>query len=464
VTVPGEGTYSYDVGTVVDLVAAADTGYEFVNWTGDTSTLANVNAASTTITMNGDYSITANFTLEPQDSPPTGGGGGGGGGGGTPTPTAAVSVTDVSLVITRAGVLTADVTATSDDGKVDFTMNRGTTAKTSDDEPIDSITVAEMLDPPAPAHGSSVVGLTYDMGPDGATFDPPITVTFAYDPDEVPEGVNEADLVIAVWDEDTGLWNILEGATADPATHTITTPVSHFSLCTILAYTRPATFISSALTVSAAAASVGETVTINLLITNTGNLRGSHTVDLLMNGESVSTKEIPLAGGASETVTFSTSADAVGEYRVAVGDQYGSLTVSELRRIAEAEMSALFATSNLLVSPGEISAGESITVSIEVTNTGSVEGTYMASLKINGAVERAVGVTLAAGATKTIEFAVSEHKAGSYEAEIDGLKGEYRVLPQPPAIGLPLLLGVIAAVVAVCIAILLFVKPGWVRG
>ena len=62
VTVPGEGTFTYDEGTVVTLVATPDTGYQFVNWTGDVGTVANVNAASTTIAMNGNYSITANFS------------------------------------------------------------------------------------------------------------------------------------------------------------------------------------------------------------------------------------------------------------------------------------------------------------------------------------------------------------------------------------------------------------------
>jgi hypothetical protein len=61
VTTPGEGAFLYDVGTVTNLVAAAEEGYSFVNWTGDVGTIANVNAASTTITMSGDYSITANF-------------------------------------------------------------------------------------------------------------------------------------------------------------------------------------------------------------------------------------------------------------------------------------------------------------------------------------------------------------------------------------------------------------------
>jgi hypothetical protein len=61
VTTPGEGVFTYDEGTVVDLVAEAEEGYRFVEWTGDVSTIDDVYAAETTITMNDDYAITAEF-------------------------------------------------------------------------------------------------------------------------------------------------------------------------------------------------------------------------------------------------------------------------------------------------------------------------------------------------------------------------------------------------------------------
>jgi uncharacterized repeat protein (TIGR02543 family) len=64
VTTPGEGTFTYYEGTVVNLVADAEEGYHFVNWTGDGSAIADVNAASTNITMNSNYSITANFVRQ----------------------------------------------------------------------------------------------------------------------------------------------------------------------------------------------------------------------------------------------------------------------------------------------------------------------------------------------------------------------------------------------------------------
>jgi len=64
VTAPGEGVFTYDEATLVSLVASPASGYRFVNWTGDVDTIANVNAASTTITMNDNYSITANFIAQ----------------------------------------------------------------------------------------------------------------------------------------------------------------------------------------------------------------------------------------------------------------------------------------------------------------------------------------------------------------------------------------------------------------
>ena len=65
VTVPGEAMFNYNEGTLVDLVAEAEAGYEFVNWTGDVGTIEDVDAAQTTITILGSYSITANFVRKP---------------------------------------------------------------------------------------------------------------------------------------------------------------------------------------------------------------------------------------------------------------------------------------------------------------------------------------------------------------------------------------------------------------
>ncbi len=65
VIAPGEGTFGpYDEGTVVNLVANPDANWHFMNWSGETSSISNVDDPTTAITMNGNYTITANFALD----------------------------------------------------------------------------------------------------------------------------------------------------------------------------------------------------------------------------------------------------------------------------------------------------------------------------------------------------------------------------------------------------------------
>jgi len=65
VTEPGESCFCYYANTTVELIAEADEHCHFVNWTGDVDTIDDVNDASTNITMNDNYSITANFEMDP---------------------------------------------------------------------------------------------------------------------------------------------------------------------------------------------------------------------------------------------------------------------------------------------------------------------------------------------------------------------------------------------------------------
>jgi len=62
VITPGEGTFTRDVGAVVNLTAEPEEGCHFVNWTCSVDTIASVNATSTAITTNAHCSIRANFS------------------------------------------------------------------------------------------------------------------------------------------------------------------------------------------------------------------------------------------------------------------------------------------------------------------------------------------------------------------------------------------------------------------
>ena len=61
VTTPGEGIFTHDEGTVVNLVVMADDGYGFMGWTGDTEGVTDPGSGATTMILSHDASITANF-------------------------------------------------------------------------------------------------------------------------------------------------------------------------------------------------------------------------------------------------------------------------------------------------------------------------------------------------------------------------------------------------------------------
>jgi len=151
------------------------------------------------------------------------------------------SVTDVSGVVDKDSVFTEDVTVESKGGNGKLLIEKDTTGQTKEGKPLDEIWIIEIdKEPSALSEDTTIVGLHYDAGPHGATFDPSITLTVNYDPDDIPEGFNKKDLVIARWDKDAREWVKLEGCcTFDLVNNTISALVSHFSRYTILAHIPP---------------------------------------------------------------------------------------------------------------------------------------------------------------------------------------------------------------------------------
>jgi|Deesub1362A_J573_1020465.scaffolds.fasta_scaffold03261_2 methanogen extracellular protein (TIGR04279 family) len=154
----------------------------------------------------------------------------------TPSPTPAAPVTlDLTDIIDENGVIQQSVQASSSDEMLTLSIPEGTRALVGG-EPVTQITIEPVAEAPEPPSNAYVVGTVYDLGPDGATFDPPITLKMNYDPESLPEGVSEENLVIAYYDRATAQWIELE-TTVDTATHTLTATVSHFTEFAALAKT-----------------------------------------------------------------------------------------------------------------------------------------------------------------------------------------------------------------------------------
>jgi len=238
-----------------------------------------------------------------------------------------------SFSISDTGEIQETIEATSEDGNLTLTIEEGTIALDEDGNPLSSLTSAVDPSPPPPPKDAHIIGLAYDFIPDGATFDPAITLTWSYDPDALPEDVAEEDLVIAYYDEEAGEWVELD-CVVDTENDTITASVEHFTTFAIIGTVtpptppEPAAFSVTNLSIQPAEVEPGEAVTIAVSVANTGGESGSYTVVLKIDEVKEDEETVTVAAGESEDVSFSVTKDEAGSYAVAVDGLSGSFTVA----------------------------------------------------------------------------------------------------------------------------------------
>ena len=106
-----------------------------------------------------------------------------------------------------------------------------------------------------------------------------------------------------------------------------------------------------------------------------------------------------------------------------------------------------FRVTDLGISPESPSAGEEVTISARVTNTGPQRAVYPAELWLNHSVEDAQTIVVESGATAPFSFTASKPE-GEYRVRVERLLGELTVAPaaQPLATtGALIAIGVLAA-------------------
>ena len=140
--------------------------------------------------------------------------------------------------VNSQGRLKLEVEVSSADGKIGLSLDKGTTVLDQDGEPPHIIhAVIDPSPPPAPGN-AYVVSSVYSLGPQGATFDPPLLLTLSYDPEKLPEGVREKDLYFA--SHNGTEWCKLPYKRVDTNVHSVTTQVYHFTTLAILGPKEPA--------------------------------------------------------------------------------------------------------------------------------------------------------------------------------------------------------------------------------
>jgi hypothetical protein len=94
---------------------------------------------------------------------------------------------------------------------------------------------------------------------------------------------------------------------------------------------------------------------------------------------------------------------------------------------------ATFVLSDLVVNPQEAFVGEAIQVSVNVTNTGDVEGSVMIELVLNGVTDQSSNLTLAGlKESEIVEFTVIKTTAGNYTVQIGNQQGSFTLKEAPP--------------------------------
>jgi hypothetical protein len=271
-----------------------------------------------------------------------------GGGGGAPSPITGTG--EVCYPLSPTGYTTVNITLTSEDSMCAVFIPKNTLARKADTSELKCISCALMLSPPAPPEGK-VVFVAYNMEPDGAYFEPSVTVTIKYDPESLPEGVDETSLKLAYFNSTTNTWDSLSGVTIDVDKHSISGKTEHFTAFGIISdkgtapkpptpetppvtppppTLKPANFVMSALTISPTIVKSGETVTVDVIVTNTGEQAGTYTVKLLINGVVSKTEEVTLRAGDSETVVFTVLENVAGVYSVVIDRLSGNFIVLEV--------------------------------------------------------------------------------------------------------------------------------------
>ena len=212
---------------------------------------------------------------------------------------------------------------TAEDVVLVIALSRQMTALDKDGKKLESITISKEYNPPQPPEGCYFVGTVYNMAPDGAVFAPPLSLSVAYDESDLPQGMVEEELYLDYCD-DKGQWVDLTSE-VDTEANRVTAEVNHFTLFAIMA--RPANFTLSEFSVMPHIVQVGEPVTAGITVTNIGGCEGSYTVVLKVNDVIEDSKEITLAIGESQEVSFEVIRESAGDYSVDVNGHTASFVV-----------------------------------------------------------------------------------------------------------------------------------------
>ena len=222
----------------------------------------------------------------------------------------------IPLQLDNTGVTQDSVRLRTTNGKITLDILKGTKLSTADNTVLSFLT-AEIIDSPQSTTAGTELIMAYELGPDGVTFDTPVTLSVSYG--ELPAGADEQTVRIVYWDGSS--WEAIS-SNLNTVSKLVTANINSFGKYAVAVdILSSASFILSDLIVTPATVNPGEIVLVQATITNQGEITGNCRVSFTVNDVEVDTREIQLQPGQEQSLSYQIRRDEPGEYTVAVNDK-----------------------------------------------------------------------------------------------------------------------------------------------
>jgi len=185
---------------------------------------------------------------------------------------------------------------------------------------------------------------------------------------------------------------------------------------------KPAEFEVNNLVIDPQVAEANTPVQISVNVTNIGELSGSYTAELEVNGVIADTRTVQLSGGESTTLQFTVTHSAKGAYTVKVGNLTGTFSI---------EGPSTITLENMFVKPYEVWPGEPVTVTVKAKNSGTETSSLSLRLNIDSISVETKTITLEAGAIQDVTFTASSQTEGAHNVAVNTLTyGGFKVVKE----------------------------------
>jgi len=154
----------------------------------------------------------------------------------------------------------------------------------------------------------------------------------------------------------------------------------------------------------------GQTFTVETYATNLGENDGIFTASIRLDERVFENRKVSIAAGATEIIQFECIAETPGTHTLKIEDSTVMFTA-----LKPADFTVTF-----ISIPTEAYTRGTIVIEANVTNTGEVEGIYIARLMVNGTETVGNDITIAPGATETVSINVTIDHPDTYEISLDG--------------------------------------------